>query len=202
MGAAVYKVLVHGRTGTSEHALSEGTEVVIGRDPDCRVSLSDGRVSRKHAVIRLRAGAIELEDLGSRNGSLLDGERVAPNVAVVLRPTSVVRIGGAVLVFERAPESPTGPWTFDRASFERAAASAFAPSSSGRASATGLVEIRWEHGGGSRSTTTLGDGRPPEGLQQVLARIARTRGVIGAFEGGRILVLLYDTPREKVDESA
>ncbi|MBX3214925.1 MAG: sigma 54-interacting transcriptional regulator [Labilithrix sp.] len=198
----MYKVLVHGRTGTSEHVLSEGTELVVGRDPECRVALSDGRVSRRHAVVRLRGGAIELEDLGSRNGSLLDGERVAPNAPVVLRPTSVVRIGGAVLVFERAPESPTGPWTFDRASFERAAASALAPASSGRAAPTGLVEIRWELGGGSRSTTTLGDGRPPAGLQQVLARIARSRGVIGALDGGRILVLLPDTLREKVDESA
>lgn len=55
----------------------ERGETVIGRDPRCDIVLQDESVSRRHACIRRNDGGyFEIEDLGSRNGVLVDDERV------------------------------------------------------------------------------------------------------------------------------
>lgn len=53
-------------------AIQQGT-VVLGRDPDCHVPISDDEVSRKHAVIERRPDGIHIRDLGSTNGIILSG---------------------------------------------------------------------------------------------------------------------------------
>src|SRR5207253_639560 len=63
------------RLGTSNLALRPGTDYVIGRAHDCTISLEDNRVSRNHARISVDArGGATVEDLGSRNGTLLNEE--------------------------------------------------------------------------------------------------------------------------------
>lgn len=52
-------------------------EYVLGSQPDCQVRLADASVSRRHAVLRVASEAVCVEDLGSRNGTWRDGERVA-----------------------------------------------------------------------------------------------------------------------------
>ena len=64
------------RTSTSEMRTSDDGRYTIGRDPDCDVYISDPRVSREHAALRVVDGTWVLEDLSSRNGTWLDGERV------------------------------------------------------------------------------------------------------------------------------
>src|SRR5262245_45710487 len=53
--------------------LTEGHEVTIGRSEDSTIAVDDTRVSRNHARIRRSEGALMLEDLGSRNGTKLNG---------------------------------------------------------------------------------------------------------------------------------
>ena len=48
-------------------------EAVIGRDPDCDIVIPDRQVSRRHALLRRVDGGFELEDLGSKNGTHLNG---------------------------------------------------------------------------------------------------------------------------------
>lgn len=64
------------RTSRSSLRASDGGRYTIGRDPECDVCLSDPRVSREHAALRVVDGAWVLEDLSSRNGIWLDGARV------------------------------------------------------------------------------------------------------------------------------
>lgn len=45
----------------------------IGRSSKCSLSISDELVSRKHAVLQVGDGAVSLEDLGSRNGVIVNG---------------------------------------------------------------------------------------------------------------------------------
>jgi phosphoserine phosphatase RsbU/P len=54
---------------------------LIGRNPDCAVLLESDTtsISRKHAEIRSANGMTEIRDLGSRNGTLLNGDRLVPN---------------------------------------------------------------------------------------------------------------------------
>jgi pSer/pThr/pTyr-binding forkhead associated (FHA) protein len=53
-----------------------GGDFVIGRSSSCSLSLDDGLVSRKHALIHTTPERVTLEDLGSRNGVLLNGEKI------------------------------------------------------------------------------------------------------------------------------
>lgn len=62
-----------------------GSRTVIGRSPAAHVLVADPRVSATHAVVGWVSGAWELRDLGSRNGTFLCGERVAPGARVPLR---------------------------------------------------------------------------------------------------------------------
>jgi pSer/pThr/pTyr-binding forkhead associated (FHA) protein len=52
-------------------------KVVLGRLPDCDITLVDPNVSRQHAEIQPRGDGFVLVDLGSTNGSRVNGIRVA-----------------------------------------------------------------------------------------------------------------------------
>ena len=55
-----------------------GNDCIIGRASDAAIQLHDPGVSRKHArIYRQPSGSFVLEDLGSRNGTLLNGQRIA-----------------------------------------------------------------------------------------------------------------------------
>jgi two-component system cell cycle response regulator len=55
--------------------LASGRELVIGRRDDCEVQIRDDGVSRRHAVIEVHGEGAELRDLGSANGTWVDGRR-------------------------------------------------------------------------------------------------------------------------------
>jgi hypothetical protein len=67
----------------------------IGRSPECDLVLSDPTVSRRHALLRPRSQGWELVDLGSTNGTRLNGWRLG--VAQFVRPGDVVTFGAMSL---------------------------------------------------------------------------------------------------------
>jgi pSer/pThr/pTyr-binding forkhead associated (FHA) protein len=71
--------------------------VTIGRSRDCDIFLPDQWLSRHHAEIRRRGPAAFLADLRSKNGTLLNGERVAAEVP--LRHGDVISLGEHRLTF-------------------------------------------------------------------------------------------------------
>jgi DNA-binding winged helix-turn-helix (wHTH) protein len=76
--------------------LAEG-ENVVGRDPECMVRIPSGLVSRQHARLRVTGDRATLQDLGSKNGTLLGRRRVEG--VVPLSDGDEIRIGPALLVF-------------------------------------------------------------------------------------------------------
>lgn len=64
------------RTGGSERSLPAGPSYLIGRDPKCDIVITDGRVSWRHAVLRLENGRWLLVDRASTNGTYAAGHRV------------------------------------------------------------------------------------------------------------------------------
>ena len=72
---------------------------VIGRLPDCAVSLSDPQVSRHHAEIRPDHIGYRLFDLGSMNGTLVNGTRVNDHA---LRDGDVIIVGGTSIRYEES----------------------------------------------------------------------------------------------------
>ncbi len=74
------------------------TGVTLGRSRQCDVMLDDPNVSRTHAEIRPRGGSWVLSDLGSTNGSRLNGRRVEQ--PEVLKPGDEIEIGTSLIRFE------------------------------------------------------------------------------------------------------
>lgn len=73
----------------------------IGRSSDCEVSLDVAAVSRRHAVVNRQEDTFVLEDLGSRNGTYINGERiVAPTT---LRGGDRIVVCDQEFAFECAP---------------------------------------------------------------------------------------------------
>jgi len=51
--------------------------LMVGRDPDCAVSIPDPGVSRQHARVLLHNSTVWVQDAGSRNGVFVNGKRVS-----------------------------------------------------------------------------------------------------------------------------
>src|SRR5512143_1349726 len=77
-----------------------GAPIRIGRAPECELVVKDSRVSRRHARLHARDGVLVLTDLGSTNGTRVNGHRVTE---VVLGAGDRIQIGDTSLVIEAAP---------------------------------------------------------------------------------------------------
>jgi len=88
--------------------LREGRNV-IGRDPDAQIRLDSAAVSRRHAAIMITGDDAVLQDLGSRNGTHVNGEKL--EAARPLRAGDEIRIAQFAIRFLNAPGSarPTAP---------------------------------------------------------------------------------------------
>lgn len=79
----------------------EGNEVIVGRDTSNQVAINDAEVSRKHARLSMHGGAYMLEDLGSTNGTFVNGQRLTS--PVVLNSGDSISFGeNIVLLYESA----------------------------------------------------------------------------------------------------
>ncbi len=67
---------------------------VIGRSPDCDVSLADTYLSSRHARVAVDEGELTLEDLGSTNGTYVNEEMITGRVH--LERGDVVQVGGVL----------------------------------------------------------------------------------------------------------
>src|SRR6476469_2913280 len=79
-------------------------EFVVGRSTECQLSLDDPLVSRRHAVLKVSADKVTVQDLGSRNGVPGNGKRVEG--AHALNPGDKVGIGSQAMVFHVADDAP------------------------------------------------------------------------------------------------
>ncbi len=68
--------IVSGRYQGTAVPLAEGAEILVGRESDLDLVLAEDMVSRKHARIAVKDGEILLTDLGSTNGTFVNGQKV------------------------------------------------------------------------------------------------------------------------------
>jgi two-component system response regulator AtoC len=87
-------------SGPTSWPLRRGACVVVGRGPEAGVHVECSMASRRHLALHVGA-EVEIEDLGSSNGTTVAGERLAPHVRRNLRPGEVVFIGSTALVLRR-----------------------------------------------------------------------------------------------------
>lgn len=94
--------------------LLEGSQLNIGRDSSNEIVINDAEVSRRHARLTFQGGKYVLEDLGSTNGTFVNGQRLAgPRV---LKAGEVVSLGEQiVLVYEVTTNDPGATMVSPRA---------------------------------------------------------------------------------------
>jgi hypothetical protein len=83
------------------YPLPEG-ELTLGSSPECDLRVPHFTVSRRHAIVRVLDGAVEIEDLGSSNGTTIDGRRITRVERV--RVGQRLGFGGADGVLEEVSE--------------------------------------------------------------------------------------------------
>src|SRR5688572_25771941 len=128
----------------------------VGRE-NSDILLLDGTVSRRHAEVTLQEGSVTVTDLGSTNGTQVDGVRLAPNQPTPVVPGTVVRFGNATLVLpggsESAPAEATIVAGMDQFVPTPVAEAAVAPSTVGEFEE---VEALMESGAVARLKSTAG----------------------------------------------
>ena len=80
LGRATELAVVEG-ADKGANLLLEAVVSTVGRSPDCDLVLADDSVSWRHISLELTRDGIRVRDLGSRNGTLLDGRRVESALA-------------------------------------------------------------------------------------------------------------------------
>ncbi len=96
--AAALELRIAGRAGPT-FALDPSSDNTLGRAQDAAVVLADRLASRIHAAVRFEDGHWTIHDLGSRNGTWVDGVQIAVQP---LTDGAVIRIGTAELAFRVA----------------------------------------------------------------------------------------------------
>ena len=70
--------------------------VLVGRSDEAKFRVQQDSVSRRHCEFFLKDDAVFVRDLGSTNGTLVNGERIASSVATAVPPGAEIRVGGIV----------------------------------------------------------------------------------------------------------
>ena len=89
-----------------EHEFSDKDLITIGREPDNKVTLALGVLSRHHAKVYARDGVWFVEDLDSANGTFARGKQLAPNKPVELANGDIVRFGTVAMSISFSEEKP------------------------------------------------------------------------------------------------
>lgn len=92
-----WTLMLHDRVIT-HFTIHEGTKLTIGRSEEADVSIDNTAISRLHASLELKGGIHFLTDLGSTNGTTVNGERISTTVPVTEKDT--ISIGKFRLVAE------------------------------------------------------------------------------------------------------
>ncbi len=86
----------------SENELS----VLIGRSDECHVCIAEASVSSRHARLLAKEDKYVISDLGSTNGTLLNGEKLTPLKNYYLKDMDKIYMGKIKLVFRVVSDQP------------------------------------------------------------------------------------------------
>jgi phage tail-like protein len=95
-----FRLSIHGPDLEKEVTLPIGV-TIVGREPGVQLQLPYPQVSRRHAQITCTATNCEITDLGSANGTNVNGERIASQTPVRLSGGAEIRIGPCQLTLEQ-----------------------------------------------------------------------------------------------------
>jgi pSer/pThr/pTyr-binding forkhead associated (FHA) protein len=98
-----YLLVLQGESSTIVPVPACGT-LIVGRGPEASLRVRGATVSRRHATISKHGDVVQVTDLGSHNGTRLNGQPVTGPVEIV--PGDAVSVGGATLVLRLTRARP------------------------------------------------------------------------------------------------
>jgi predicted component of type VI protein secretion system len=96
--------VVAGESAERRFDLPPGASLVLGRAETCDVKLPDVDLSREHVRFTRRPAATSVTDLGSKNGTFVQHQRLAPHTERPLRDGERIVVGTTILVYRAEPE--------------------------------------------------------------------------------------------------
>jgi diguanylate cyclase (GGDEF)-like protein len=91
-------VVIHGAQQGQRFFINK-PEMYIGRDATVEIRIQEACISRRHAALACRDGAVTLADNDSSNGTFVNGARLTPGVAVTLAKEDRIQLGNAIVKF-------------------------------------------------------------------------------------------------------
>lgn len=101
-------VVVQGRSASQVLKVGAGV-MTVGRQQDCQLRIASSQVSRKHCQIFEKKGLLLVKDLGSSNGTLVNGKKIADQR--VLEPGDELAVGSVRFRVERLEDTALIPGT-------------------------------------------------------------------------------------------
>lgn len=106
--AADFSLLVATESSFSATRLEPGTVYMIGRAQDADIIVNDPSVSRLHAKLTVGSDIVTIEDLGSSNGTRVDGVLVAAGRGIPCRVGGSIELASVTLLLQRRRGAATG----------------------------------------------------------------------------------------------
>ncbi|MCB1599004.1 MAG: sigma 54-interacting transcriptional regulator [Xanthomonadales bacterium] len=125
-------LIVDGPGGRRRIPLTESGRCIVGSGSDCQIQIDQPTLSRQHLAIHVSDATLEIEDIGSRNGSFLDERRLLPGNREMVEARCRLRLGEIELSLTRIEEDDARPhWLTDAAPAKPALAQVGATMASG-----------------------------------------------------------------------
>jgi two-component system, NtrC family, response regulator AtoC len=103
------KLVVVSQAAFASYELPERGTIVLGRSEKSDLRIDDPSITRKHAKLHLAGERMEIEDLGSVNGTRVRDKRLEPEQRVAVFRGEAFRLGSALLVIHAVDDDPAPP---------------------------------------------------------------------------------------------
>ena len=96
-------ILIRGTPQGHRYFISND-EMIIGRDPAADISIPDQSISRKHAKVIREGSVVKIEDLGSANGTVINGKKLEAGNVAKLAKEDMIKLGNSIVKYLPAGE--------------------------------------------------------------------------------------------------